>query len=184
MFNRIVRITAALLILGVSIALLGGAAPVSAQTPALEKDESCIACHEDLYLLHDTGKWYCLCEVRARCTDCHGGVVGEMDEEAAHAGMLANPVVDDAALCQSCHPDDYQVHLDKFAALGGLSASPCPTEAAPLPITAPPEAPTPAAGLAAWQTTVLALLGLAFAGLVWFAYRCWKADCLRKQTPA
>ena len=182
MFNRLVRIMAMLLFVAASIAIVASASPAAAQTPTLEKDDSCIACHEDLYVLHDTGKWFCLCEVRARCTDCHGGVVGELDEQAAHLGMIANPITGDPDRCHSCHPADYEARLSKFAARGGLSSTPCPIEPAPVPIAAPPETPSPDAGLAVWQTAILAILGVAFAGLAWFAYRCWKADCLRKPT--
>ncbi len=182
MFNRFVRVMALLVFLAGSIALVASASPAAAQTSTPETDDSCIACHEDLYVLHDTGKWYCLCEVQARCIDCHGGVVGEMNEEAAHHGMIANPVASDPDRCQSCHPGEYEERLSAFAARGGLSATPCPAEPVSIPIAAPPATPLPDAGLAIWQTAILAVLGVGFVGLTWFAYRCWKADCLRMRT--
>lgn len=47
---------------------------VSADAPAPTPVQgNCIACHEDLYFLHDTGKWYCLKESPMSCVDCHGG---------------------------------------------------------------------------------------------------------------
>jgi hypothetical protein len=180
MSQRVVRVTALFLFLAASISVLAGAPPVAAQSQTLGKDDTCIACHEDLYVLHDTGKWFCLCEVQASCTDCHGGVVGETDVEAAHLGMIANPVASDPDRCQSCHPGEYKERLSEFAARGGLSATPCPTEPVPIPMAAPPGPPFPDSGLAGWQSVILGILGVAFAGLAWFAYHCWKADCLRK----
>jgi hypothetical protein len=182
MFNRIVRITAALLILGASIALLAGAVPAAAQTPLLENDESCIACHEDLYLLHDTGKWYCLCEVKARCTFCHGGVLGETTEEAAHAGMVANPVQHGTETCEGCHPQDVADRVVTFASRAGFSATPCPTVEALAASLAPTPAPVMPSGLGTVQIGALLLLGAGFMVLTVFAYRCWKADCLARRT--
>ena len=182
MFSRVVRALALLLILAASIGALASAGSAAAQTAESDNDDSCISCHEDLYLLHDLGKWYCLCEVRARCTYCHGGVPGALDEQTGHQGMVANPVQHGTTPCQSCHPADHEARLATFAARAGLSPSPCPTAIASSHPIAPPAAPAPRAGLAPWQVVMLSLIGAAFAGLVWVAYRCWEADCMQRRT--
>jgi hypothetical protein len=182
MFSRVVRSLGALLVLAASIGFLAGDAPAEARTEASDNDESCISCHEALYQLHDIGKWYCLCEVKARCTFCHGGVVGALEEQAAHAGMIAKPIRDTEIVCQSCHPDDYRDRMSSFIARAGLSATPCPTAiGVALPVS-PPAAPVPPPGLATWQIAALSILGVGLVVLTWFARRCWQADCLRKRT--
>lgn len=182
MSTRVLRILAVLLIIAGVTAVQALSAPAQAQTPTTEKDDSCIACHEALYLNHDTGKWYCLCEVKARCTFCHGGVLGETTEEAAHAGMTANPLQVDSETCQSCHPSDVQRRVTLFATRAGLSSTPCPTvEALAASLIATP-APVSPRGLEGWQVAALVLLGGALVALIVFAYRCWKADCLSRRT--
>ncbi len=180
MSSRSLRALAVFLIVTTAIGLHGSLAPAEARTEASDNDESCISCHEALYQLHDIGKWYCLCEVKARCTFCHGGVVGAYDEQAAHEGMIAKPIRDTEIVCQSCHPDDYRDRMSSFIARAGLSATPCPTAIGVALPFSPPAAPVPPPGLATWQIAALGLLGLAFGGLSWFAFRCWKTDCLRK----
>ena len=163
-----------------------GIAPAWAQTPSPEKDESCMACHENLYVLHDTGKWYCMCGTKARCTYCHHGVLGALDEETAHQGMIANPVRDNAAVCQNCHPDDYTEHVAMFAAHGGLS---------PTPISLPTYNPALAGvntepvsdllrpqPLETWRVAGLGATVLGFVLVIIFAIRCYKEDCLRNQS--
>jgi hypothetical protein len=183
MYSRVVRAIGILLILGASIGLMADTSPAKAQIEMSDNDDSCISCHENLYLLHDTGKWYCLCETKARCTFCHGGEAGTLDEQAAHLGMIANPTQNTQAVCKSCHPDDYQARVATFISRAGVGASPCPTKAAPVALSAaaPPESPAPEAGLDAWQIAGLSMLGLAFAGLAIFAHRCWRADCLSRR---
>ena len=182
MLTRVLRILAGLLIVAGATAVQAQSSPARAQTPTPEKDDSCIACHEALYLNHDTGKWYCLCEVKARCTFCHGGVLGETTEEAAHEGMTANPLQVDSETCQSCHPSDVQRRVSLFAARAGLSSTPCPTVEALAASLLPTPAPVSPRGLEGWQVGALVLLGGALAALIVCAYRCWKADCLSRRT--
>jgi hypothetical protein len=184
MSSRAFRTLAVLLILVGAVALLAGSHPAAAQTPTTENDDSCIACHEALYLNHDTGKWYCLCEVKARCTFCHGGVLGETTEEEAHAGMVANPVQHGTETCEGCHPQDVADRVVTFASRAGFSATPCPTVEALAASLAPTPAPVMPSGLGTVQIGALVLLGPGFIVLIVFAYRCWKADCLRKRTQA
>ncbi len=72
---------------------------------------SCIACHEALYVNHDTGKWYCLCEVqgplhvlprRGRGGDDRGGGA---PGHGRQPGALGTPT------CQGCHPQDFAERL-------------------------------------------------------------------------
>jgi hypothetical protein len=165
------------LLLGVSLV---SAAPTLAQTPPPEAaDASCVSCHESLYMLHDTGKWYCLCGIAASCLDCHGGVADAVTEEAAHRGMIASPAHHEAARCQGCHPDDYQQRLEKFAALGGVNAAP-PQPPAYQPVhdalaqpVALQQQPMPF-----WRVAGLSILALCSLGLLFFARRCYQHDCL------
>ncbi len=182
MSTRAFRTLAVFLLLIGAGAIQAGAHPAAAQTPMTEKDDSCIACHEALYLNHDTGKWYCLCEVKARCTFCHGGVLGELTEEAAHAGMVANPVQHGTETCEGCHPQDVADRVVTFASRAGFSATPCPTVEALAASLVPRPGPVLPSGLGTMQIGALVLLGAGFIVLVVFAYRCWKADCLRKRT--
>src|SRR4030042_991797 len=182
MSTRALRTLAVLLLLIGAFAVQAGAHPAAAQTPTTEKDDSAIACHEALYLNHDTGKWYCLCEVKARCTFCHGGVLGETTEEAAHAGMVANPVQHGTETCEGCHPQDVADRVVIFASRAGFSATPCPTVEALAESLAPTPAPVMPSGLGTAQIGALVLLGAGFIVLIVFAYRCWKADCLRKRS--
>lgn len=182
MSARVLRILAALLIVAGATMALAHSSAAQAETPTTEKDDSCIACHEALYLNHDTGKWYCLCEVKARCTFCHGGVLGETTEEAAHTGMLANPVQHGTETCEGCHPQDFADRVVTFATRAGFSATPCPTVEALAASLAPMPAPLMPSGLGTVQIGALLLLGAGFIVLTVFAYRCWKADCLARRT--
>lgn len=181
MSSRVVRILGLLLLLAALIAVLSSTAPAAAQEPALDEDDTCFSCHEQLYRLHDVGKAFCLCGAPMECTCCHGGVAGEPDEEAAHLGMMANPLKEDAPPCRSCHMDDSEARQVIFAARAGLSATPCPTMEAIVAALVPPAAPAEPIGLEAAQIAALSLLGVALIGLAVFSYRCWKADCLMKK---
>jgi hypothetical protein len=184
MSTRVLRVLAAILIVAAVTLALAHNSAAQAETPTREKDDSCIACHEALYLNHDTGKWYCLCEVKARCTFCHGGVLGETTEEAAHAGMVANPVQHGTETCEGCHAHDVADRVVTFASRAGFSATPCPTVEALAAFLAPTPAPVVPSGPGTAQLGALLLLGAGFIALIGFAYRCWKADCLRKRTQA
>jgi hypothetical protein len=154
--------------------------PALAQAQAATPEaDSCETCHENLYYLHDTGKWYCQCAVPPSCAHCHGGQPQAAAEAAAHAGMIANPLQDGAAVCQTCHPDAYQARVDKFVLLAGGTVT---DHAAPLMLGASetPSAATvdryrlPARLGEPWRlvglgVTATAMLGLAFVG--WYDNR-------------
>ena len=90
------------------------AAPVTSATV-----NSCFTCHEDLYYLHDTGKYYCITEHKDRCVNCHEGNANVMNKDESHFGLLAHPQKNDGAKCQQCHAGDTQERLATFASLGG-----------------------------------------------------------------
>lgn len=89
---------------------------------------SCLTCHEDLYYLHDTGKWYCITEHQDRCVNCHAGNAATLNKDESHRGLVAHPQRNSGEKCLECHPQDSQAHLDKFASVAGVSAV---VEAAP-----------------------------------------------------
>jgi hypothetical protein len=97
--------------------------PAAAQSELPPPDTKCKNCHENLYYLYDTGRWYCQCAMRANCTSCHGGDATQTDETLAHQGMVANPATDNPAACQSCHPQDYAEKIEKFLAVSGVHAT-------------------------------------------------------------
>ncbi|MDD5466995.1 MAG: hypothetical protein PHS96_04250 [Anaerolineales bacterium] len=89
--------------------------------------EACRSCHELLYYNHDIGKWYCQCKTPVSCTGCHDGRSDTFVEEEAHLGMIANPLVDDAAVCKDCHLEDTPQYVERFAAIAGVHPiHPCP----------------------------------------------------------
>ena len=93
----------------------------SSQTSSRESTDSssCLNCHEDLYYLHDTGKSYCMTELKDRCINCHEGNPTVMNKAEAHLGLIAYPQKDNGAKCQECHTQDAQARLATFASLAG-----------------------------------------------------------------
>jgi hypothetical protein len=93
---------------------------------------SCLTCHEDLYYLHDTGKWYCITEHQDRCTNCHEGNPSVLDKDESHLGLIVHPQQNNGEKCLECHPQDTTARLNKFASLGGMKTlnQPAPYEPA------------------------------------------------------
>ena len=116
--NRWIFVLGALLFVAF-VAILSGPVGVSAAQPTSVASNSCLTCHEDLYYLHDTGKYYCITEHKDRCVNCHEGDASVMNKEESHLGLLAHPQSDDGAKCQECHAEDTQARLATFAAQGG-----------------------------------------------------------------
>jgi hypothetical protein len=119
--NRWIFVLSAFLFV-VLLAILSLPVDVSAVQPTNISSNSCLSCHEDLYYLHDTGKYYCITEHKDRCVNCHEGDASVMNKEESHLGLLAHPQKDDGAKCQECHAEDTQAHLATFAAQGGYKA--------------------------------------------------------------
>jgi len=92
---------------------------VFAAQAATPPSNSCLSCHEDLYYLHDTGKWYCITQHKDRCVNCHEGDATTLNKDASHLGLVAHPQKNDGEKCLQCHPQDAQARLAKFASIGG-----------------------------------------------------------------
>ena len=157
-------------------------AEASAQGETPVPETACATCHESLYLLHDTGKWYCSCKRRADCTVCHAGQADTFDEKLAHAGLIANPIQDNPAACQGCHGDESEKYIQRFTLIAGVSQprTPGPTYA---PAALQVEVPVKTAGAvvagktySAWQLIGLGLVVGLFLGVFVFGCRCWKQD--------
>ena len=114
-----------LLIAGVLLALILSSKPmmVYADDPIPSQDNrNCITCHEDLYFLHDTGKWYCLRESPMACVDCHGGDPNTLDKDMAHTQRSAHPIInEDVTKCQQCHPEECYDRVELFDQSAGIS---------------------------------------------------------------
>lgn len=191
MFSKAISLGLLATLVGMGVLGITPASTVHAQEGTPPPDSGCIACHENLYFLHDTGKSFCLCAKKMSCTCCHGGNPESLVEDEAHLDMVVNPVIEEGATCQKCHAADTQAHIEKFATVAGVSpfhptpgsSTPIPAEAFLLPVDARPIANIPARLLQPWRLVVLGVLGVALAGLLVFGYRCWKADCLTRNRP-
>lgn len=166
------------LAVGVLFLLTAAVAPVRAQlaAPAGEATEdvnSCRTCHTRLYQNYDTGNWFCLCAARnERCVACHRGDETLFTEDAAHADLVPNPLVDPATYCGQCHPDDYQARVHAFEEMTGAHP---PDVAIHYDYAAPEVAPAHSSFLTemrpAWQ--VYSGIGLALAAFITFGIMCY-----------
>jgi len=97
--------------------------PVSAAQETAPVSNSCLSCHEDLYYLHDLGKFYCITTHADRCAGCHEGNANAIKTETAHAGLINHPQANNGTRCQECHaPRVAQTRLFKFASVGGFDS--------------------------------------------------------------
>lgn len=163
--------------------------PNHTREAGLAQSSTCRDCHEERYTLFDSGKWVCLCGKQGTCTDCHEGQEETWEIQLAHEGMIANPITENPSICLSCHPQNGQERILKFAATTGLDLNappPPPTfyESGPLS-----ERPTILPALLkdqpmqSWRKQGLVLNGLFWIVLVIFGVHCWKADCIKKHLP-
>jgi hypothetical protein len=183
MFHSILSIT---LLAGMFLGVIG-ISPALAQEGDLPRDSTCIDCHLYQYQIFDSGKWYCLCQTPVRCTECHGGRTDTANQELAHEGLVPNPLVDQAARCQSCHPNDYQARVEKFASIAGIHSmpKPCPTCPSLEMVSASTESGTECQGgvrpfralpAGPWQVAGISMFGIGFLMVFLFACRCWQND--------
>jgi hypothetical protein len=104
-------------------------------------------------------------------------------KECAHEGLIAHPLANDAAVCQGCHPDDYQTRVQTYASIAGIGPTPRPYA------TYTPSASISRSEKSAgemrllrtlspggWQKAGLGIFGAAFLVSFLFACRCWKID--------
>jgi hypothetical protein len=145
------------------------AVPVQAQTNADEP--TCIRCHEDLYYLHDTGKWFCISKSPMQCVGCHGGDPTATTKEAAHQNRTAHPVINgDTTTCRQCHIEDCRERVAEFDAIAGIS----PVVLVSTPIGPPPatsNAVTPVSQAAeevipVWDWPVISIVAILAVGLL------------------
>lgn len=110
--------------IGFALLLLSilAATPAQAQALAVDVDNgNCIKCHEDLYFLHDTGKYFCIRESPMRCVDCHGGDPAATTQESAHYDRSAHPIVnEDISKCQECHAEECFDRAKDFGIIAGF----------------------------------------------------------------
>jgi hypothetical protein len=160
-----------------------------AQEDISPEESGCFECHQGLYWLFDSGRAVCFCTMEAYCTDCHSGQADTLDKDLAHTVMISSPVRDNAAICQDCHPDDYQERSELVMARIGVK---------PTAVAVSVSLPMPPSGSSAgsaqsslverqlpalWDITRFIIVGLAFCGVLLLGYRCWKLDCVaRKQS--
>lgn len=125
MVKRNLRLTLILTTAGILIVLTALSMPsvAYADDPVPAPDNgNCVTCHEDLYLLHDTGNWFCLKESPMTCVDCHGGDPNTLDKELAHANRATHPILnEDVTKCQQCHPDKCDERVEFFDQTAGIS---------------------------------------------------------------
>lgn len=111
-------------IIGIIFMMMAISAPVivHADDPINNFDNGyCVSCHENLYYLHDTGKWFCLNESPMTCTDCHGGNPETLDKDLAHTQRAAHPIInDDVTKCQQCHPEECYDRVELFDQTAGI----------------------------------------------------------------
>lgn len=120
----------------------------SAALPDTPVANSCLTCHEGLYYLHDTGKWYCITDHKDRCVNCHEGDPATLNKDASHLGLVAHPQENNGEKCLECHPQDSTARLAKLASLGGYKEVSAPISykpAQPAALGAPEVAETSAA---------------------------------------
>lgn len=111
------------LLIGVGVLLCGLVwMPVGARALQPGAETSCLACHENLYYLHDTGNWYCIEESPMGCVDCHGGNPAALNKDDAHFDRAAHPVINqDVQKCYQCHPGQADVRIGLFDEAAGIS---------------------------------------------------------------
>lgn len=179
-------IAAWMIIIGMVILLVLWAIPARAQEATPENDANCVACHTHQYYVYDTGKWYCLCEAPMHCVYCHGGRTDSSVKAVAHEELVLYPTRKLAERCQTCHAEDYMSRVVTFETEAGVSSTPLPIiTATPFEPEATPAKQQPALllridQLGPWRMIGLGVLGITMTGIIFFGYRCWKADCMAK----
>ena len=100
---------------------------------------TCKSCHEvkATYPVNNVGVWHTDHAADDFCADCHAGNAAAADPNLAHGDMVV--VLDDAASCQTCHPDDAATLVATYReVLASMPASSAPVAvAAADPLDAP-----------------------------------------------
>jgi hypothetical protein len=91
------------------------------ELPPIASQGKCVNCHENLYFLHDTGKWFCLRDSPMACVDCHGGNPNAITKDTAHADRASHPILNEnIAKCQECHPEVSSERVQIFRDVAGV----------------------------------------------------------------
>jgi hypothetical protein len=154
---------------------LWAALPGSAQCGEDFTHSSCITCHQTQAPVYAEGEWHIIHARKDCCASCHGGNCTAMEKELAHQGMVARPLEDIYTNCYACHPEDYALRADRFAAILGV---PVHSSSTPTPMpTCPPvtnkmvilaDTPTPAPpGSPGWMLMIGAALALSLLAGLW-----------------
>ena len=182
-------IAVGIMIIGMVIFLVPWAVPARAQEASPENDANCVACHKHQYYVYDSGKWFCLCDAPMHCVYCHGGRIDSAVKEVAHEGLVLYPTRNHAERCQTCHTEDYMSRVVTFETEAGVSSTPLPIiTATPFEPAATPVEQQPALllrldQLGPWRLIGLGVLAIVLVVVIFFGYRCWKADCLGRLKP-
>jgi len=161
-------------LVGILTLLATWTVPAHAQLHTSQAEPKCISCHENLYFLHDTGKWFCLNEETSMtCTGCHGGDPAAITKEAAHANRAAYPIINEnVSKCSECHPEQSSERVEIFAREAGISLvmvsqpyKPAHTVAEAYPIPLTENAPN-----SKWISAVAGVIFIFIAGLVLAVY--------------
>ncbi|MBI5567310.1 MAG: hypothetical protein HY870_20595 [Chloroflexi bacterium] len=143
----------------------------SAPAMDVNGDSTCLSCHENLYYLYDTGKWFCVAKAPMRCANCHGGDPTAIDQAAAHLTRTAHPIINgDTTICQQCHTENCTEHVQQFDRIAGISQDiRVATSIRPVSTVAQPAIRPPASELnpivLLWSLGGVALSGAGLGGL-------------------
>jgi len=154
-------------------------APAHAQSHTPQAEPECISCHENMYYLHDTGKWFCLHEeTPMTCTGCHGGNPTAATKETAHFNRRAHPIINEnTSKCSECHPQQSSERVAIFAQEAGISPvmvsepyKPSYTiaEAQPIPVTGNDQP-------SGWVPAIAGILFIFMIGSILIIYILFKA---------
>lgn len=120
-FSLVKWLAVATLIVGLAFTAAPGRADAN---PPLKISESstCLSCHENLYYLYDTGKWFCVAKAPMMCVNCHGGDPTAVDQTAAHQHLETHPVINgDTTTCRQCHVNDCAERVQQFDRIAGIN---------------------------------------------------------------
>ena len=108
-----ILLIASLVMLAIGLVVLF--APQAAVAQCEDQKPSCCTCHATAHPVFEQGEWHTIHARKECCRACHGGNDRAQDKEAAHVGIVLNPLTDTYTACHQCHPDDYQQRAEVFA---------------------------------------------------------------------
>jgi len=102
---------------------------------AQEGGSSCRQCHEveGKGRVKEQGDWHVQHDFGDMCAVCHLGNPQAAEQEAAHQGVLVNPLSNMAVACSTCHPGDYEALAEPYIAQVGVIEPEPPATDTPVP---------------------------------------------------